>query len=68
MECAIQSSPHAMDRKIERGISNTELIEAINKVSMKIDQKKVISYHRGIGVVYKKKPCHIFIVTLYWGD
>jgi hypothetical protein len=66
MECEMQPSPHAMDRKIERGVSDTEMSEAISRGVKRMSKKKIIALHKGLEVVYRKKPCHIFIITLYW--
>jgi hypothetical protein len=68
MECKLRLSVHAMDMMMERGISQAEAKETINKGAKKIQKKKVVSFHRNIWIVYKKKPCNIFIVTVYRGD
>jgi hypothetical protein len=68
MECKLRLSVHAMDMMMERGISQAEAKETINKGAKKMQKKKVVSFHRNIWIVYKKKPCNIFIVTVYRGD
>ncbi len=68
MECKLRPSIHARDMMIERGISQSETIETINKGAKKLHKKKVVSFYRNIGIVYKKKPCNIFIVTAYRSD
>ena len=68
MECKLRPSIHAMDKMTERGISQSEAIETINKGAKKLQKKKVVSFHRNIWIVYKKKPCNIFIVTVYRSD
>jgi len=68
MECKLRPSIHAMDMMTERGISQSEAIETINKGAKKLQKKKIVSFHRNIWIVYKKKPCNIFIVTVYRSD
>jgi hypothetical protein len=68
MECKLRPSIHAMDKMTERGISQAETIETINKGAKKLQKSKIVSFYRNIGIVYKKKPCNIFIVTAYRSD
>ncbi|UCE37536.1 MAG: DUF4258 domain-containing protein [Thermoplasmata archaeon] len=68
MECKIRPTRHAQDMMIERGVSKREMVETINKGAKKLRKKKIVSFHRNIEVVYKKKPCHLFIITVYRGD
>ncbi len=68
MECKLRPSIHAMDMMTERGISQSEAIETINKGAKKLQKKKIVSFHRNIWIVYKKRPCNIFIVTAYRSD
>jgi hypothetical protein len=68
MECKLRPSVHAMDMLTERGISQSEAIETINKGAKKLQKKKVVSFHRNIWIVYKKRPCNIFIITVYRSD
>ena len=68
MDCKIRPSVHAMDMMTERGISQVEAIETVNKGAKKLQKKKLVSFHRNIWIVYKKKPCNIFIVTAYRSD
>lgn len=51
----------------ERGVSKTETIEVINKGAKKIQRNRIVSFYRNIEVVYKKKPCNIFVITVYRG-
>lgn len=67
MECKIRPSVHARDMMTERGVSKTKAIEVINKGAKKIQRNRIVSFHRNIEVVYKKKPCNIFIITVYRG-
>lgn len=67
LECQFQPLPHAKNRMIERGISRIEILDAINKGAKRLDGRKIIAFHRGIEVVYKKKPCHIFVITTFRG-
>lgn len=53
---------------IERGVSRGELYETVHRGAKKLHKKKIISFHRNIEMVYKKKPCHIFIIIIYRGD
>ena len=68
MECKLRPSIHAMDKMTERGISQSEAIETINKGAKKLQKKKIVSFYRNIWIVYKKRPCNIFIVTAYRSD
>ena len=70
MECKLRPSVHAQNMMTERGISLSEAIETINKGANKLQkrEKKIVSFHRNIWIVYKKKPCNIFVVTAYRSD
>jgi hypothetical protein len=68
MECKLRPSVHAMDMMTERGISQKETVETINKGAKKLQKNKIVSFYRNIWIVYKKKPCNIFIVTAYRRD
>ncbi len=68
MDCKIRPSIHARDMMTERGISHYETIETINKGAKKLQKNKIVSFYRNIRIVYKRKPCSIFIVTLYRSD
>jgi hypothetical protein len=68
MKCKIRPSIHAQDMMTERGVSITETTETISKGAKKLKKNRVVSFHRNIEVVYKKKPCNIFIITVYRGD
>lgn len=68
MDCKLRPSIHARNMMTERGISQGETIETINKGAKKLQEKKIVSFYRNIGIVYKKKPCNIFIVTAYRSD
>ena len=68
MECKLRPSIHARDMMTERGISQKETVETINKGAKKLQMTNIVSFYRNIGIVYKKKPCNIFIVTVYRSD
>ncbi len=68
MDCKIRPSVHARDMMTERGVSNLETRNTITKGAKKLQKNRIISFHRGIEVVYKKKPCNTFIITVYRGD
>ena len=68
MDCKLRPSVHATDMMTERGIAQSEAIETINKGAKKLQKNKIVSFHRGIGIVYKRKPCNIFVVTVYRSD
>lgn len=53
---------------IERGISESEVTEAINKGSKRRRDKEIIAAHRHIEVVYKvvNKDCYVITVMLRW--
>ena len=67
MECKIRPSIHARDMMTERGISRTETMDVINKGAKKFQGSRIVSFHRNIEVVYRKKSCNIFIITVYRG-
>ena len=68
MECKLRPSVHAIDMMTERGISQKETIETINKGAKSLKKKKIVSFQRNIWIVYKKRPCNIFIITVYRSD
>ena len=70
MDCKLRPSVHARDMMTERGIAQSEAIETINKGAKKLQkkEKKIVSFHRNIWIVYNKKPCNIFVVTAYRSD
>ena len=68
MDCKLRPSIHAQDMMTERGISQSEAIETIDKGAKKLQKNKVVSFHRNIEIVYKRKPCNIFVVTAYKSD
>ena len=68
MDCKVRPSVHARDMMTERGVSKIEALETINKGAKKLHKNKITTFHRGIEVVFKKKPCNIFIITIYRSD
>lgn len=65
MDCEFQPGPHARTRLNQRGISKMEALDVMNKGVKQIKKKKIIAKFRGVTIVYKKKPCHIFVITAY---
>ncbi len=55
-------------RMIERGISEREVSEAINKGSKRRKGKEIVAAHRQIEVVFKivNKECYVITVILRW--
>jgi hypothetical protein len=49
----------------QRGISKDEAKEAMNKGVKQLKKNKIITKYCGITIVYRKKPCHIFVITAY---
>ena len=64
----IKYSRHARMRMVERGISESEVSEAINKGSKRREGKKIIAAHRHIEVVFKvvNKDCYVITAILRW--
>lgn len=65
MKCKLILSTHSQHQMNERGISVDEIIETIEKGAKRFRKKKVIVMHKKIEVVYRKKPCHNFVITTY---
>ena len=55
-------------RMVERGISESEVSQAINKGSKRRKGKEIIAAHRQIEVVFKmvNKVCYVITVMLRW--
>ena len=58
-------SLHGAERMIERGFSELEVRQAIDKGAKRLERKKIISNYRKMEVVYRAKPCHFFVITVY---
>lgn len=65
IDCEFQPSIHARTRMNQRGISKLEALTAINKGIKQIKKQKVIAKYQRVTIVFRKKPCHIFIITTY---
>ncbi len=66
LTCTFNPTTHAKTMMIERGISRTEAMEVINKGAKHIRKGRIISRLKHKEVVYIKKPCHFYVITLYW--
>ena len=64
--CQLRPSLHAQDRLVERGITQGEILEAINKGAKRIHGERIIVLFRGFELVYRPMPCNYFIITVYW--
>jgi hypothetical protein len=64
----IKYSRHARMRMVERGISEREVSEAINKGSKSRKGKEIVAAHRHIEVVFKmiNKEYYVITVMLRW--
>ena len=64
----LKYSRHARMRMIERGISEREVSEAINKGSKRRKGKEIVAAHRQIEVVFKivNKEYYVITVMLRW--
>jgi hypothetical protein len=64
----IKYSRHARMRMVERGISEREVSEAINKGSKRRKGKEIVAVHRHIEVVFKmvNKGYYVITVMLRW--
>jgi len=49
-----------------RGISKKEILDSIYKGAKRVKEKKIVSIYGKVEVVFLKKPCHYFIITVYW--
>ena len=65
MQCKFRPTLHAERMIVERGISKSELVEAVLRGVKKIKNKKIIAVYRHIEVVYRKLPCEFIIITVY---
>jgi len=66
MKCEFQPSKHAKDQMVLRGISKKEILDSIYKGAKRVKEKKIVSIYGKVEVVFLKKPCHYFIITVYW--
>ncbi|MBS3060912.1 MAG: DUF4258 domain-containing protein [DPANN group archaeon] len=66
MKCTIQPTRHAKDKMIERGISKQEVLDAITKGAKRRQEYKIVSRYRWVEVVFIQKPCHYYLITVYW--
>ena len=64
--CRLRPSLHASDRMISQGIGHQEIMEAIVKGAKRREGEKIVSRFRGKEVVFVKRPCRYFLVTVYW--
>lgn len=60
----IRYSKHARKRMIERGISGTEVMNAILKGSKRIQDRKIISAYTYFEVVYKMIKDEAYVITV----
>lgn len=60
----IRYSKHARKRMIERGISEREVTNAIQKGSKRIQDKKIISAYTYFEVVYKVIKDEAYVITV----
>lgn len=60
----IRYSKHARKRMIERGISEREVTNAIQKGSKRIQDRKIISAHTYFEVVYKVIKGEAYVITV----
>jgi hypothetical protein len=66
MKCEFQPSKHAKDQMVLRGISKKEIMDSILKGAKRFQGKKIIGLFGKVEVVFLKKPCHYFVITVYW--
>ncbi len=60
----IRYSKHARVRMIERGISHTEVKNAINKGAKRLQDRKIVSAYSYFEVVYRKAGEKIYVITV----
>lgn len=60
----IKYTKHARERMIERGISEKEVVTAINKGSKSHNNKIIVSTYTYFRVVYKKVKNNIYVITV----
>lgn len=66
MKCKLKPSKHAIYKMVETGISVNEVTEGILKGAKRSSEGKIITFFRGLEVVYKQFPCNHFVITVYW--
>ena len=64
--CRMRPSLHAADRMISQGSGHQEVMEALVKGAKRREGEKIVSRFRGKEVVFVKRPCRYFLVTVYW--
>ncbi len=65
-KCSIRPSLHARDKMTARAVNTEKIRETILLGMKRIFKDKVISSRHDLDVVYKPKPCNLFIITVYW--
>jgi len=60
----IKYSRHARFRMIERGISEKEVSDAINKGSKRKQEDKIVAVYRHLEVVFKKVKDDLYVITV----
>ncbi len=60
----IRYSKHARKRMIERGISEMEVAEAIQKGTKRAQDKKIVAAYTYFEVVFKKIGDDVYVITV----
>ena len=60
----IKYSRHARQRMVERGISQLEIADAINKGAKRMQKDKIVSAYTYFEVMYKKFGSEIYVITV----
>jgi hypothetical protein len=60
----IVMSMHALEQARERGVSISEIKETIKCGAKSLQNEKIVSMHRHIKVVFKKREDKFFIITV----
>ena len=66
--CEVVASSHAMDEMEDEDIGQDEVRETILRGAKQVLKKgKTLSKLGGVGVMYKVKPCHWWVITAFRG-
>ena len=64
MKC-IRYSNHARDKMVERGISEKEISNAIDRGSKRIQDDKIVATYMYFEVVYKMIDDEAYVITVF---
>lgn len=68
VDCKFRPTLHAKERFAERGVSREEATHALLRGARVRQGSKLVSRHRQLTVVWKKRPCRYIVITAMWED